>query len=252
MLDSIINPQLTFDWLRENASGKGVQVAVIDSGVDPQHPDLQGKIVRSCVIRKNAEDGIFIQEILPEESTDDFGHGTAVAGIITDIAPDAKIVNIRVLNEYNSCTGDILIEGIRWALEQNIKLINMSLATMKEKYFPDLFRLCEQAYEQDAIMVVSRRNIGGLGCPAMFSSVISVERGDFSDRFQMRFKTANLIECDAHGTQVRTPAPGGGYVEQTGTSFAAPHIAGYVALMLEQKPDLVAAEAKTLLKAFSI
>lgn len=196
MLHSIINPELTFEWLRENSSGKGVQVAVIDSGVDPLHPDLKGKIKRSCVVSKNDDGEITCDEIVPDESTDDFGHGTAVSGIITDIAPDAEIVNIRVLNEYNSCTGDVLVEGIRWALDQDIKLINMSLATLKRKFFPDLMDLCERAYEQNAILVVSRRNVGGLGCPAKFSSVVSVERGDIIDHeiVPQRYKQKHFNE----------------------------------------------------------
>ncbi|PLX92744.1 MAG: serine protease [Desulfuromonas sp.] len=246
----LISPELSLEALRQQSTGKGVQVAVIDSGIDPHHPDLSGKVVRSCVVSK--EDGAVVcREIDPLESTDDFGHGTAVGGIITALAPAAELVTVRVLNEYNACSGEILIAGIRWALEQNIKLINMSLATLKEKFFPELFYLCEQAYQQDAILVVSRRNLGDMGCPAMFSSVISVERGEIAEPYGLHYKTGNLIECDAFGTRVRTLAPGGGYVEQTGTSFAAPHVTGFIALMVELWPDLLAVEAKTLLKAFS-
>jgi len=251
MITPLINPNITFERLRDESTGKGVQVAVIDSGIDPHHPELKGKVIRSCVVNKDPDGQIACKEIAPEESTDDFGHGTAVAGIISALAPDAELVNVRVLNEYNSCGGDVLIAGIRWALEQNIKLINMSLATLKEKFFPELFQLCEKAYVQNSILVVSRRNLGGMGCPAMFSSVISVERGEIEERYGLNYKTANLIECDAFGTRVRALAPGGGYVEQTGTSFATPHVTGFVALMLEKWPEMITAEAKALLKAFS-
>lgn len=247
----LISPHLTLDALRQQATGQGVQVAVIDSGIDPHHPDLQGRVVRACVVDKGSDQTIACRDIDPLESRDDFGHGTAVAGIIAAVAPQVELINVRVLNEYNACSGDILIAGLRWALAQNIKVINLSLATMKERFFPELFQLCEQAYEQDAILIVSRRNLGGMGCPAMFSSVISVERGEIAEPYGLRYKTGNLIECDAFGTRVRTLASGGGYVEQTGTSFAAPHVTGFIALMVEQWPDLVAVEAKALLKSFS-
>lgn len=247
----LINPEYSLDWLRSNSTGKGVQVAVIDSGMDSQHSDLKGKITRSCTVEKKDNENC-ITEIPVEESIDGFGHGTAVAGIIADIAPAVEIINIKVLNQYNSCTGDILIDGIKWALDQNIKLINMSLATIKSQWTQKLSALCEQAYAQDAIMVVSRRNLGPLGCPAMFSSVISVEMGnDFTDKFQTRYKQSNLIELDGHGNQIRVAAPGGGYAVQTGTSFATPHVTGIVALMLEKWPDLLPVEVKTLLKSFS-
>lgn len=248
----VVNPDFSVDWLRANSTGEGVRVAVIDSGVDPHHPDLVGRICRSCKIEK-VDDVNITTEIPVEESIDSFGHGTAVAGIIAGLAPAARIVNVKVLNQYNSCTGDILIDGLKWALDQNIKLINMSLATIKKQWTESLFELCEQAYSQDAILVVSRRNMGPLGCPAMFSSVISVEMGEgFVEQFQTRYKKGNLIECDGYGNQVRVAAPGGGYVFQTGTSFATPHIAGIIALMLEKWPQLLPVEAKALLRAISL
>ncbi len=247
----IINPELTPRWLRNNSSGKGVQVAVIDSGVDGRHPDLKGKIKRSCMVKKNANGEIDCTEIPVEASVDSFGHGTAVAGIICDLAPDAEIINVKVLNEYNACTGDILIEGVKWALDQEIKLINMSLATSKRQWIPDLNRLCEQAYVQHSIIVASRRNVGDLGCPAMFSSVISVDREDYEDKYQVCFRPRNMIEYDARGTEIKVLAPGGGYAVQTGTSFATPHVCGMVALMLQIFPDMLGVEAKALLKSFS-
>ena len=174
-----------------------------------------------------------------------------MAGIITGLAPEAKIIDVKVLNEFNTCTGDVLIEGVKWALDQGIKLINMSLATSKEEYIPRVYALCEQAYVQDAVIVASRRNFGDLGCPAMFSSVISVDREEFDNRYRIRFKPRSVIEYDAAGTKIRVPAPGGGYTETTGTSFATPHVTGLVALLLGVMPGLLPVEAKVLLKALA-
>jgi len=249
---SIINPLLTLDWLISHSTGKGVEVAVIDSGIDASHPDLRGKVERACVVREGKDGEIECEEIPAKDSYDSFGHGTAVAGIITEIAPDAKIINVKVLNEYNSCTGDILIRGIKWALDQDITLVNMSLATSKERYIPAIFELCEQAYVQNSIIVASRRNFGDLGCPAMFSSVISVDREDFDNKYLLCFKPRSLIEFDARGTRVKVPAPGGAYTELTGTSFATPHVTGMVALLLQTMPDLSPVEAKVILKSMAL
>jgi subtilisin len=247
---NVTNPAITLDWLVANSTGKGVEVAVIDSGVDARHPDLANKIARCCVVREDNGE-VVCRELPPEQAADSFGHGTAVAGIITGIAPDARVIDVKVLNEFNSCTGDVLIEGVKWALDRNAKLINMSLATSKEEYIPKLFDLCEQAYVQDAIIVASRRNFGDLGCPAMFSSVISVDREEFDDRYRIRFNPNNLIEYDAAGTDIRVPAPGGGYTETTGSSFATPHVTGLVALLLGVMPNLLPVEAKAILKSLS-
>jgi subtilisin len=247
----VVNPALTLERLVAGATGKGVEVAVIDSGVGAAHPDLKGKIVRACVVREVAEDEIECTEAPGDASVDSYGHGTAVAGIITDIAPDARIINVKVLNEFNACSGDVLIAGLKWALDQNIKLINMSLATSNERYIPAIYQLCEQAYVQDCIIVASKRNFGDLGCPAMFSSVISVDNEEFPDKYRIRFKPRSLIEYDAPGTDIRVAAPGGGYVETTGTSFATPHVTGLVALLLETMPNLLPVEAKVILKSMS-
>lgn len=247
----ILNPKLTMDWLRKNSTGKGVQVAVIDSGIYSLHPDLKGNVVRTCIVTKNQEGVIEFTEMPVEKSEDSFGHGTAVAGCVTGLAPEVEIINIKVLNEYNACTGDILIAGLKWALDQNIKLINMSLATSKKQWIQDLYQLSEQAYIQNTIIVSSRRNVGDLGCPAMFSSVISVDREEYKDKYQIGFRPKNMIEYDARGTEIEVLAPGGGHAIQTGTSFATPHVTGMVALMLQMYPDLTASEAKTMLKAMS-
>jgi len=247
----IINPNLTSEWLVENSTGKGVKVAVIDSGIDANHPLLLGKIKQSCIVSKNDDGNIECTEIPVEKSTDSFGHGTAVAGIISEIAPDAEIVNVKVLNEYNSCTGDILIEGIRWALDQKIKLINMSLATLKKQWISGLYELCEQAYIQNSIIVASKRNIGDFGYPAMFSSVISVDSQNYENKYQISYRTETIIEYDARGVQIEVLAPGGGHAIQTGTSFATPHVCGLVALLLEQFPKMIGAETKSILKSLS-
>lgn len=250
MPPSFLNPELTIEWLRANATGAGVEVAVIDSGIDVTHPKLAGKVKQACRVT-NTAGPVCAAEIHLAESHDVFGHGTGVAGIICDIAPDAEIINIEVLNQYNNSTGENLLAGLSWALEKKIKLINMSVATIKKELTIPLFELCEQAYSQDTILVVSRRNSGPVGWPALFSSVISVEIGNFYEKFKTIYKNANLIECDGCGSKVRVAMPGARYALQTGTSFATPHVTGIVALMLQIWPTLLPVEAKTLIKAIS-
>lgn len=247
----LINPQLNLKWLARHATGKGVKVAVIDSGIDASHPALKGRISRACVVARNAKGEIKPREIPVSRCSDTFGHGTAVAGIITDLAPDVRLTSIQVLDAYDSCTGDILIAGLKWALDQNLRLINLSLATTKPFWFPALFELCERAFVQNSILIAARRNFGELGCPAMFSSVISVDREDYVEKLRVHYRPNDIIQFDARGTQVKVPAPGGGFAIQTGTSFATANVSGVAALLLECFPNLTAVEIKTALRAFS-
>jgi len=248
---SLLNPRLSLEWLASHASGRGIEVAVIDSGIDASHPRLAGRVSRGCTVAKNHLGEIVIREVEAKKNRDSYGHGTAVAGIIADLAPSAQLVSVKVLDDYNSCTGDVLIAGLKWALDQNIRLLNMSLATSKPSYVHKLFALCERAYVQNSIIVAARRNFGDLGCPAMFSSVISVDREQYTEKLRVHYRPNNMIEFDARGTQIKVLAPGGGYAIHTGTSFATPHVCGMVALLMERFPRLTAVEAKSALMAFS-
>ncbi len=251
MAMELINSKFDLRWLASHATGRGVEVAVIDSGVDGRHPVLRGRISRGCEVKKNAKGTVVLREVKPKDCVDSFGHGTAVAGIIADLAPSARIVNVKVLDDYNSCTGDVLVAGMKWALDQNIRLLNMSLTTSKPEWIPPLFELCERAFVQNSIIVTARRNFGDLGCPAMFSSVINVDREDYTEKLRVHYRPNDIIQFDARGTEVKVLAPGGGHAIRTGTSFATPLVCGLVALLVEVFPDLTAAEAKAALKAFS-
>ena len=247
----LLNPKLTLKWLGSHARGKGVEVAIIDSGIDASHPRLAGRVSRGCTVTKNKHGEIVIREVEGKKNRDSYGHGTAVAGIIAELAPSARLVSVKVLDDYNSCTGDVLIAGMKWALDQNVRLLNMSLATSKPAYIHKLFELCERAYVQNSIIVAARRNFGDLGCPAMFSSVLSVDREAYVEKLRVHYRPRNVIEFDARGTQIKVLAPGGGFAIHTGTSFATPHVCGMVALLLERFPQMTAPEAKSALMAFS-
>ena len=246
----IVNPELTIQWVRRQATGKGVTVAVIDSGIDAVHPDVAGAVRRACVVRALPDGTATCEEIPPDRCTDSYGHGTSVAGAILAVAPEAELVSVKVLNEYNQCTGVELMAGLDWTLGQNIRLVNMSLATAKRQFVEGLFGLCERAYRQNTIIVASKRNFGPVGWPAWFSSVISVDRDDFPERYRVRHLRYGPVEFAGHGTNVKLPALRGGYELRTGTSFATPHVTGVVALLRQLFPDLLAWEAKTILKSF--
>lgn len=251
----ILDPDITLESLTHGYSGAGVEVAVLDSGVDAAHPALAGRIARACVVRSPDAGPPQPEEIPPESARDLFshGHGTGVAGVILGIAPGVRLTSVQVLDAENRGAGKALLAGIEWALDQNVKLINLSLSLPTSNFMlmEPLFKLCERAYEQDAVLIASRKNIGRIGLPAQFSSVIAVDSDPAQDKYHLRFLARSLVEFGARGVDVEIPAPEGRFSVRTGTSFAAPHVTGLCALLLERFPGLLPYELKTALSVLA-
>lgn len=227
-----------------------VTVAVVDSGVDSSHPDLRGRVTGAWRIAPYRD----THRAMPcpvGRDNDVFGHGTAVAGIVADIAPNARIMDFRVFGADRIGSGAALLAGFRTAIERGARLINLSLACLGS-FAGELHELCEQAYRNNQIVVAAKRNmpLEDNGWPAELSSCISVDRANFPSPFLLRFLSPP-IEFAARGEQVVAPKRGGGYAAVTGTSFATPTVTGLCALLIGAFPDLRLFEIKTLLKDFA-
>lgn len=228
-----------------------VAVAVIDSGIDATHPDLAGKIQEAYAVALVGEEYQVVPGQVPENA-DLYGHGTAVASIICGLAPNARLIDIRVLDTRNVGAGDALLAGFAHAVSKKIRIMNMSLAaraTLAAKLHP----LCETAYRQNQLVIAARRNmpLTDDGFPAEFSSSIGVDLGKLLSRFQLKFRPHHAIEFIAQGEEVTVAAAGGGYTTMTGTSFATPAISGICALLLGAFPDLRLFEVKSILRWFA-
>lgn len=228
-----------------------VEVAILDSGIDATHADLSGRVVAAYSIDAEGDEPQITEHVTPA-NRDAFGHGTAVASIIARLAPNARLVDVRVLEPGNQGTGAALVAGLRLVIERRCRLVNMSLAATA-RFAPGLGELCEKAYRQNQIVIASKRNMPytDLGFPAEFSSCVSVDRDNFPTPYHIRFLEENPIEYAAHGDEVVCAVPGGGYTTMTGTSFATPTVTGLCALLLGVFPDLRSFELKTILKALS-
>ncbi len=230
-----------------------VSVAVIDSGIDALHEALEDRVSASWGFTRKA-DGEIIMKKLPRANNDFAGHGTAVASIIHKVAPNADIIDFRVLNADSGGTGDVMLRGLEAAIASDAKIINMSLACLK-KYQNELASLCELAYQKRKIIVASKRNmpkIGDLGFPAELSSCISIDNKTFPNPFIVEYTNEKPIEFAALGEAVLVARNGGGYYRLTGTSFATPTVSGIVALLLGKYPDLDIFEIKSILKYHSL
>lgn len=227
-----------------------VTVAVIDSGIDSSHEALRKKVIGAW---KFTGDESEKSQLPPHTNNDDAGHGTAVAGIITKIAPNARILDFKVLSAGFAGSGKAMLKGLADAIDSEAKIINMSLACLN-KYRDELSGLLEEAYRKRKIIIASKRNIpkpGDLGFPAELSACIAVDNQSFDTPFLIRHTGEQPIEFAAHGENVLSARHGGGYYRLTGTSFATPTVSGITALLLGKFPDLELFEIKSVLKYHS-
>ncbi len=231
------------DWL--SASGEGVTVVIIDSGVDGDHPAVGGRLVRSLRVEISEGDGEVVED---EGGGDVVGHGTACAGIIHGLAPDAELISIRVLDPNNKGKGLAFAHAIDWAVEHKIPVANMSLSSRSEQLYATFHDLVDQAYFADCLLVCSASNyLGDASYPSVFSSVVSVAAHDIPDPLTFFYNPRPPVEFGAWGVDVPVAWLGGSNIIATGNSFAAPHIAGLLARLRSAYPDATPFEAKTLL-----
>ncbi len=244
---SVLTPELVFG----GATGKGVKVAIVDSGVDDQHPAVNG-CVRGYVEPAVAEDGTTTYKT--EKHGDAFGHGTACAGIIHRIAPEAEIYSVRVLGPRLSGKGPVFAAGVRWAAENGMHVTNLSLGTTKRDFFALFHDIADTAYHRGVTLVTAANNMPEPSFPSLFAAALSVAchaeaKGD--DPLEYYCNPDPPVEFGAHGIDVRVAWARGGYSTMTGNSFAAPHITGVVALLLSKHPGLRPYEVKSVLAAFA-
>ncbi|MDX6403813.1 MAG: hypothetical protein QOH70_1268 [Blastocatellia bacterium] len=232
------------DALWAGRTGRGVRVAVVDSGIDTEHPDLKGKVRES--VEAVAEDGKI--EFRPSTSGDQAGHGTACAGIIASVAPEAELYSVKVLGPKASGSGDMFLVGLDYAIKQKFQIINLSLGTTKRDFFAPLHELLDRAYQSGSIVVSAANNLPYPSYPSIFSSsVVSVVKRPGGDPFNFGYRYGQVIELVAPGVEVTTTWPGGGYRQLTGNSFACPYMVGIIALIKEAHPNLTPFQVKSIL-----
>jgi subtilisin len=233
---------VTRDWALGGSTGRGVRVCVVDSGIEAGHPRV-GEVSQSVAVSV-VDDEVLIE---PDTLGDLCGHGTACAGIIRELAPECELHSVRVLGEGFVGSGPVLVEGLRWAIQQGFDVINMSLSTTKHKFVEALHELADAAYFRRSIVVASAHNMPVASYPWRFSSVISVASHDLEDPLVYYRNPDPPVEFFARGVDVRVAWNGGVTMRSTGNSFATPHISGICALIRAKHPRLNPAEVKTLL-----
>lgn len=237
---------ITRDWAWGRGTGRGVKVAVIDSGIDASHPAV-GPVNGYVAIQQGPEGLVFNME----PHSDAFGHGTACAGIIRVMAPECEIYSVKVLGDRLSGAGPVFAAALRWAIENGMQVCNLSLGTTKKDFFGLFHELADLAYFHNVALVTAANNMPLPSFPSLYASVISVAAHDVPDPYCYYYNPRPPVEFGAHGIDVRVAWLGGKWITSTGNSYACPHIAGLVAKILSKHPGLTVFQLKTILRALA-
>lgn len=218
--------------LWNSSQGEGIKVAVLDTGCDLTHADLQGAIIAS-------------RSFVPEEDVEDLNnHGTACSGIIAarangvgmiGIAPRASLIIGKVLSNRGAGSMEAITMGIRWAVQQGADIISMSLGSAEST--PDLSTAVHEALAKGTIIIAAAGNSGSygintVGYPARYGSVISIGSHDKNGNVSGFSSRGGDIDFIAPGENIISCGKSGTYVKMSGTSFATPIVAGICALIL--------------------
>jgi len=239
------------------SQGQGIKVAVIDTGVDLDHPDLQANIVSG----KSFVSGV-------SSPDDDQGHGTHVAGIVAavnnnggviGVAPKASIMPVKVLNSQGSGSIFAVADGIEWAANNGAKVINLSLAGTGNS--STLKTAVDYAYNKGILLVAAGGNCGDAnylfnGCtsqdqtlyPGAYANVVAVASTTSSDTQSSFSNEGSYIDIAAPGSFIFSTYASGSYTTQSGTSMAAPHVAGLAALIWSQDSSLTRQQVWTQIR----
>jgi major intracellular serine protease len=230
---------------RHGEKGNGILIAILDTGIDRTHPDLESRIL----------DG---RNFTPESTEDDYsdlnGHGTHVAGTIAaaetgtgviGVAPEAKLLICKVLDSEGSGSYESIINGLKYATNyvgpngERVRLINMSLGGSDND--PEFEASILEACAKGIVVIVASGNEGDadestmeFGYPACYNECVTVAAHDEARKLAYFSNNNKQVDVIAAGVQVLSTYPKGSYARLSGTSMATPHVTGAMALILAE------------------
>lgn len=234
--------------LLQRGSGRGIRIAILDSGVETSHPALANAHLQLADDWVIYDDGLQLK-VEPGHGSDVYGHGTAIAGILKQIAPEADIGSFRVLGTNLRSRTAVIREGVRQALDRGYQILNCSFGCTREDHVLPYKDWIDEAYLRGRHIVAACNNVDFTQreWPGHFPTVITVNFTRAKDPETLLYRRGNLVEFLAKGQDIEVAWRDGRWKKVTGSSFAAPHVAGLLARLLSGHPDLPPLQAKALL-----
>lgn len=243
------------EW--KETRGKGIKVAVLDTGIDINHPDLKDRV----------KGGVNFTTSNPNDYLDRQGHGTHCAGIIAatlnnsgvvGVAPEVELYAVKVLGDDGSGSLQWIVKGLDWCIKNGIHIVSISLGSPKGS--TQLYETIKRAYDAGIVLIAAAGNEGEgvdtVGYPASYEEVISVAAVDINEQRGSFSSTSLEVDIAAPGVNVLSTYPGNKYACLSGTSMACPHIAGAAAILqskalIRYKRLLKPQEIRLLLEMYS-
>jgi len=217
------------------SGSQDILIAVLDTGIDSQHEDLTGKVVTDISFTDD------------QAAADYYGHGTHIAGIIaagTDnslgiagVAPDCRLMNVKVADDRGICDSKAVAEGIVWAVDNGAEVINLSLCF--DQPAQALEDAVNYAWSQGAVLVAAAGNCGDStpAYPACYDNCLAVTATNSDDVLGQMAKYGDWVDLAAPGADIYSTLPGGDYGYRSGTSMAAAYVTGVTGLLFTLVTD---------------
>jgi len=243
-----LDAPITREWAYGDGSGRGVTVAIVDSGVAEVPATVP--VARSVVVDP-ADDEHGPGSVVECEHDDLTGHGTACAAIVRSLAPEAEIVSVRVLGVNLKGRAEVFEAGLSWCIDQGIDVVNLSLSTSNERHLAAFHELVDRAAWRRTLIVSAMNNVRKRTIPSEFAGVFSVACTRAADRETILYNPDGPAEWAAAGIDVEVQWGSSGSIVATGNSFAAPVIAGHLARIRGAHPGFAAWQARTVLASLA-
>jgi thermitase len=203
---------------------QSIIVAVLDTGIDKDNQGLADRVVAEVNFTNSPT------------SDDLYGHGTHMAGTIAAIAPECRLMNVKVADDVGSCEPSVVARGIIWAVDHGARVINISLSMRAS---PDLVEAVNYAWSQGALIIAAAGNKGGAepSYPAYYANCLAVAGTNKNNSLALLSSYGDWVDVAAPGFNIYSELPQNQYGHKTGTSAAGAHVAGVAALIFSVAED---------------
>lgn len=200
---------------------KSIKIGLLDSGATKGHAAMIGTVIDGWKSDFSNYDDLT-------------GHGTACAYIIQKMMPSSQIYNVKIFDDTRTTSPKLVVEGIRWCLENGMDIINLSLSIPEIDYYYEFERVCREAIEKNVIIVAAADNLGRACLPAYLDIVFGVGAASFESDYDFFYRPDHPIQLYAKGDSQKVADHKGLFKYEQGTSLAAAHITAIIASLISE------------------